>query len=315
MKSNRETDRRTVVAGLTAAALTTLLPKKVHAMTIPPNGCDCQVHVIGPRPRYPMVADRAYTPKEASLADLRAHLKGLGLLRVVLVQPSVYGTDNTFMLEVLDALGENGRGIAVIDPKTPAAQLAPLKRRGVSGVRLNVESTGTLTSDEARQQLKAMTAKVREVGWHVQLYAVPAMIATLAEEIARSPVPIMLDHYAMLSPAETGAPRDAIMKLLGLEHVYVKISAPYRLPDMPDKDAAVDKLAASFIALAPRRVVWASDWPHTNRTPGVPPTEPSEYRVNDDNRDLSRLMALGPEDVIHRILVDNPARLHGFKAG
>ncbi len=81
-------------------------------MNVPPGACDCHVHVFGPAARYPLAPDRAYTPPEASLEDLLRTEEKLGMQRMVLVQPSVYGADNSCMLDALKALGSRARGVA-----------------------------------------------------------------------------------------------------------------------------------------------------------------------------------------------------------
>jgi predicted TIM-barrel fold metal-dependent hydrolase len=52
---------------------------------------DCHLHIFGPTARYPYTANRAYTPPEASLTSYDALAASLGLERMVIVQPSVYG--------------------------------------------------------------------------------------------------------------------------------------------------------------------------------------------------------------------------------
>jgi 2-pyrone-4,6-dicarboxylate lactonase len=83
---------------------------------IPPGACDCHAHVIGPHADYPLVADRSYTPPESPAAAYFAMLDAIGFTRGVLVQPSIYGTDNRLLLEVLRARPDRLRGVAVLDP-------------------------------------------------------------------------------------------------------------------------------------------------------------------------------------------------------
>ena len=61
---------------------------------VPAGACDCHMHVFGPIERYPPAPRRAYTPLPAPLTQWRALAARLGFTRVVLVQPSAYGTDN-----------------------------------------------------------------------------------------------------------------------------------------------------------------------------------------------------------------------------
>ena len=107
---------------------------------LPPGACDCHVHVFGPS--YAFDGARTYTPPEAPLDALRAHQRALGLDRVVVVQPSVYGTDNHCTLDAVDALGPSARAVAVIAPGLPRTALRELHSAGVRGVRVNLETAG-----------------------------------------------------------------------------------------------------------------------------------------------------------------------------
>lgn len=143
------------------------------------------MHVFGPLARYPLAPDRAYTPGEASLDDLLALERRLGFTRVVLVQPSVYGTDNSCMLDALARLGARARGVAVIDEKSDLAQMHAL---GVRGVRVNMHSTGR---HDATLVAKA-AARVAPLGWHVQVFATGAVL----RQIGELPVPLVVDPSA-----------------------------------------------------------------------------------------------------------------------
>src|SRR6185295_4074561 len=102
-----------------------------------PGAVDCHVHIIGPLSKYPMVPTRAYTPPEATVVQLNALHKRLGIARTVLVQPSFYGTDNSCMLDALAVLGDSARAIAVVAPTIPEAELRAMDAKGVRGVRIN----------------------------------------------------------------------------------------------------------------------------------------------------------------------------------
>ena len=109
---------------------------------LPAGACDCHVHVIGTPEAYPMVAQRHYTPGPASLDALRRHLSGLGLQRAVIVQPSVYGTDNRCTLDSLERLDGAARGVVVPPEDVAPDALRRMHARGARGVRINLESAG-----------------------------------------------------------------------------------------------------------------------------------------------------------------------------
>src|SRR5512133_1837072 len=84
-------------------------------LRLPDGACDCHVHILGPESRYPYVGERRYTPPDATMEDYRDTARGLGISRAVLVQPSVYGSDNRAILDALREQRMPLRGIAVVD--------------------------------------------------------------------------------------------------------------------------------------------------------------------------------------------------------
>ncbi|MEH3087943.1 MAG: amidohydrolase family protein [Xylophilus ampelinus] len=283
-------------------------PDPQGAGALPDGACDCHVHVVGPRDRHPMAADRRYTPGPAPVEALRGHLARLGLGRAVVVQPSVYGTDNACALDALDRLDGAGRGVAVPPDDAGDAELRAMHARGVRGVRVNLESAGGRDLEAARAALARWSARVADLGWHLQLYAAPAVVAGLTDRLDRLPAPVVLDHFAMAAGAP-GPDPDAVCGLLRTGRVFVKLSAPYRLGD-PGSAAA---WAARFLAAAPSAVLWGSDWPHTARDPGRGRLEVSAYRAVPAEALARDLRAWLPTPALRQaVLVDNPAALYGF---
>ena len=246
---------------------------------MPQGACDCHVHVIGPRSDYPMIDERHYTPGLAFHADMMAHLAGKGLQRTVIVQPSVYGTDNRCMLESLDRMAGAGRGIAVVDNAADEAALRVLHARGVRGLRVNVESAGVRNAAAVGRALSQWAERIAPLGWHLQVYASLDTVAHAAPHLTKLPVPVVLDHFVMLPATTQHDPRAlVVLGLLRTGRVAVKLSAPYRMDAAGASDARlVDAWAARFVKTAPDQVLWGSDWPHTNREPGKKAHEVSRY--------------------------------------
>jgi predicted TIM-barrel fold metal-dependent hydrolase len=148
--------------------------------------------------RRPYVADRNYTPGAASVGDLRAFLASLGIGRVVLVQPSVYGADNACLLDALDQLGPDvARGIAVIDPgQATDAELGRMHRAGVRGVRVNLEVRREERGATAAEAIRAAARRVAPLGWALQVYADLRVIGSVSRDLGDLPVPVILDHFA-----------------------------------------------------------------------------------------------------------------------
>lgn len=249
-------------------------------------GCDSHVHVFGAR--FPLDAQRKYTPAEASVPDLRAHLRSLGLERAVIVQPSPYGTDNACTLAALAELGPMSRAVAVIGED---ADLEAMHRAGVRGARVNLETEGERDPKTALRRIEETARRVAHLRWHVQVFT----NVNLLRELKPLPVPLVIDHFGLADSP------DDLLALMKTLDVWVKLSAPHRL--------TVDArpLVQALVAAHPDRLVWGSDWPHVPRGKRFPDRiEP--YEAVDDGAALSLL----PANVREKILVENPARLYDF---
>ena len=276
------------------------------------KGCDTHVHVIGPRDKFPMVQGRHYTPGPASVQELKAHLTTQGLGRAVIVQPSVYGTDNLCLLSALSDMGHQARGIAVLDSQISATELQELDAQGIRGIRLNFESSGNQSVDQLKQALADWAPRLEALGWHIQVYAPFSVTSACAPFIQSLPVPVVLDHFG-LSPANATVTQEtkAILELLETGKIYIKLSASYRLPNFETEK--LKELAHHLLHIRPDRLLWASDWPHTNREPGVDAHSVSRYR-NIDSVQLikERTEWLSTPAFQEHVLSLNPNRLYRF---
>ena len=267
----------------------------------PPGGVDCHMHIFGPYGRYPLSPGRSYTPPEASIAQYRAMLDTLGLHRTIIVQPSIYGTDNAVTLDAVAAIGPTrARAVVVVDDSFGPDALADMAARGACGVRFNaVSGNGTPLA-----QLEALAARIAPLGWHLQLYTHAAQLPELEPILAHLPVPVVLDHMGGCKAAD-GLESPAFQALLRLLRTgaWVKLSGYRSSAGHPYADVA--PLARALIAAAPERCLWGTDWPH--------PSLASPEDVPDDGHLLTLLGQWAP-DAAHRraILVDNPACLYGF---
>jgi predicted TIM-barrel fold metal-dependent hydrolase len=291
------------------------------AFDVPRGACDCHVHVFGEVERFPFAEKRIYTPPPALTEQLLGLQRDLHLERVVVVQPSVYGSDNACTLDAIGRMGPRARGVAVIDRTTSRKSLEELEAAGVRGVRLNLETNtaGRFDAKDARAVLDATADQIAGLGWHVQLYTRPAVIAALGEDIMRLPFPVVLDHFGRADPAQGPRAPDfvALCELVRSGHAYVKISGAYRISQAGPDYADVAPLAQALVAANPDRIIWGSDWPHPNSDHGrgKPLTEISPPFPIDDGLLLNQLVKWVPDPALRKkILVDNPARLYGFDA-
>jgi predicted TIM-barrel fold metal-dependent hydrolase len=311
--------RRDVLVGAAAAAAAAVSRRTATEVSfrVPAGACDCHTHVFGDPARFPFTASRTYTPGPALVDEMRALHRSLHTDRVVVVQPSVYGTDNACTLDAIHQLGPRARGIAVIDDGTSDDDLDRMDRAGIRGIRVNLETAGQTDPAIARQRFQAATKRMARRRWHVQVFTRPSVIAALGDDFAYAPVPIVFDHFGG-AQAAAGVDQpgfDVLLRLVRAGAAYVKLSAPYRgstqAPDYPD----MTPLAAALIAANPRRVLWGSDLPHPNTSPSAPRTPAGTApRIDvDDVRVFNRVAAWAPDAALRKIvLVENPAELYGF---
>jgi predicted TIM-barrel fold metal-dependent hydrolase len=267
--------------------------------------------------KYPFFAGRGYTPEPAAPEEMAALHKALHIENVVIVTPSIYGTDNRATLEGIKFRGNTARGVAVIDDKTPESDLDEMGKAGIKGIRVNLANNGINDPTIGRKRLEAAIDRVKGRGWHVQCYTNLALLTTMKDVLASSPVPLVFDHFGG-ADAALGLEQPGWAELIeGVKSgkVYVKISGAYRLskkaPDYPD---AVP-FAKALIAANSDRLVWGSDWPHpdSDPRPDRKPTDLAPLQQIDDGHVLNLLATWAPDAATRKkILVDNPAKLYGF---
>lgn len=277
----------------------------------PPGATDCHHHIFGAPNKVPLNSNRQYTPAEATLEQFLERNKVLGIHNSVVVQPSTYGDNNDFICEQVRALGEHGRGVAVTDINTPEKDLEKLHDAGYRGTRFNVAASGGTPLSE----LKAVAERIKKYGWHVQFFMdVAISMVELAPEIAKLPVPVVIDH--MGAPDVTKGTEDpgfqALISLLKGGNTYVKLCGAYRLDFTGNPWAAADPFARALIKAAPDRCVWGSDWPHPYC---IEPDGKTLAPMPNDGDLFDKLMEWcdNDEDLWKMILVDTPAKLYGFK--
>jgi predicted TIM-barrel fold metal-dependent hydrolase len=284
---------------------------------VPAGACDCHTHIHGDPEKFPFFAGRVYTPEPALPEEMSALHKALHLERVVIVTPSVYGTDNSATLYGMMARGATARGVAVIDDNTPESQLGTMKRAGFCGIRLNLATGGVNDPNVGRSRFSAAVERIKGRGWHVQLYTNLAMITAIKDLVANAPVPVVFDHFGG-AQADFGVEQPGFSDLVELVQsgkAHVKISGAYRSSKRAPDYADIVPLAQALIAANPDRIVWGSDWPHPDSAsvPGRKITDIAPYYQIDDGRLFNQLPVWAPDAAIRKtILVDNPARLYGF---
>jgi predicted TIM-barrel fold metal-dependent hydrolase len=276
---------------------------------VPKGACDCHTHIFDPQ-RFPYAEGRAYSPESASVAEMRSLHRALHTDRVVIVQPTSYGMDNSCTLDAVKQLGPAARGIVVVGEKTTEEDLDQMHRGGIRGIRIHLETS------VAKQHFKAAVDRIkRRSNWHIETYAQLSVIEAIKDEVIASPVSVSFDHFGG-AQAALGLHQSGFDVLLSLVHsgkAYAKVSAPYRSSNLAPDYSDLDPLAKALVAANPQRIIWGTDWPHPQQIPGHKPEEITPLFQIDDGRDLNQLAVWAPDPAQRKaILVDNPARLYGF---
>jgi 2-pyrone-4,6-dicarboxylate lactonase len=279
-------------------------PRK-PGFALPPLSCDCHAHICGPASRYPYWPGRVYTPPDCLLPAYRDMLAALGVERAVLVQPSVYASDNRALLDALAAAGPSFRGVAVIEETISNDALERLHRAGIRGVRCNivdiVEDKGKLPL----AMLERLARRIERFGWHIELLMHADEFPDMDRAFADFPVDIVLGHlgYQRTDRGVDDPGFLALLRLMRAGKAWVKLTGPYRISavGMPHVDTV--PFAQALLDAAPERVVWGTDWPHVMVQGAMP-----------NDGDLCDLLAAWIPDaqLRRRVLVDNPAMLYGF---
>ena len=261
------------------------------------DGWDCHIHVFDDRP----VAGH-YAPPPSTLSTIEAIASGLDVRRFVLIQPSVYGTDNALLLDTLRASGGRHRGVVVVDAEVDESELQAMHALGVRGVRFNLVSP--VGNSEAA--FLALAPRLREMGWHAQWHAKPMHLSMIAALHERAGVTAVLDHLAGFTPrvGSDDAVWNDLRRVAG-QGGWVKVSGLYRLESVAPF-ADLHGLVAQVSAMFTDRCVWGSDWPHTFFH-----EPPRQQPVPDYGVTWAALpLALGRERA-EEVLRVHPGRLYG----
>lgn len=271
-----------------------------------PSGCtDCHFHIFGPVDRYPLDPHRGYTPSpEANIRTYQALAKTLGIERVVIVNPTPYGTDHQCTIDSLEIFGhERARAVAVVNESFTPLMLKSLAQKGFRAARVNnVNANSTPV-----EKLKTIVKMIEPLGWHLEVYVEGHQLPDFERTLLSSPVPFVIDHMGRIPPQHgvDHAQFRSLLRLLNSGKGWVKLCAYMSSSDGPlylDMLPQIKKL----IGTVPERCVWGTDWPHPRRRGPLMP---------DDGKLLDLLFeATTDQKQIHRILVQNPATLYGFNS-
>jgi 2-pyrone-4,6-dicarboxylate lactonase len=275
-------------------------------LVLPQGSIDTHVHVFGPG--YSLSPGRGYNPPYSTLADLTHLHATLAIDRVVFTQPSVYGTDNSAIVDAMAKLNaqtpDRARAVVALAMDVSDKQLAALDAAGVRGVRLNFDNKGGMPI--ALAEIPELAARIAPFGWHLEFLFPGKDIVELMPVFTALKVPMSIAHFAY-QPATAGikaAGFRALIELVRRGNTWIKISGANRVSatDLPPYDD-VKPMAQALIEAAPGRIMWGTDWPH-----------PNKYVANPNDGDLVDAFGdwVSDERMRRRIMVDTPAAFYGF---
>jgi 2-pyrone-4,6-dicarboxylate lactonase len=267
---------------------------------LPRGTCDAHFHVF--EPGFPAVQKPHYTFPDGSLAKYVALCDYLGIQRMVLVQPSYYGTDNRLTIETLNRLGSRARGVVMVEDKISEQELDSFHAAGVRAIRLDLFARASWRREDIHQYIRRMLEITRPRGWHIQFYTPGHVVRDLIPFLATLDDDFVIDHmgYMLEEDGLTSTDFRRLLDLLQKGKAWLKLSAPYRIAKSKGYES-IEHLARGIVETRPDRAIWGTDWPH----------------LTDGSRDTGELVNLlldwiPDEKVRHQVLVDNPARLFGF---
>jgi len=280
-------------------------PRKPR-LELPAGSVDTHVHVF--EPGYAVSPARGYNPPPSTLKDLKRLHATLGIDRVVFTQPSVYGTDNSAILNASVALNQEradrARSVVALDMTFSETDLLSLDKLGARGIRLNTDNKGGMPI--AFSDIPELCARIKPFKWHLEFLFPGKDIVDLLPVFESLSVPMSIAHFAY-QPASAGVKAPGFQALLELArrgNTWIKISGANRVSrgDLPPYDD-VKPMAQALIEAAPEHIMWGTDWPH-----------PNKYKVNPNDGDLVDALGDWVSDpaMLRKILVDNPAKFYRF---
>lgn len=263
---------------------------------------DTHAHVFSAN--TPAVSDARYKPTaDASVESYLSHLDRHGFDYGVLIQPSFLGFDNAYMLGSIQQHPDRLKGVAVLPNDVDARTLDGLGARGIVGARLNL--FGKPIPDLESSEWRTFLGRLGERDWQLELHCPPDYLTRILPSLEDYVGPVVIDHFGRVDPeAGTTDPSfTGFLDLLNPERHWVKLSGFYRLGEAELGQRHAERALELLLNKGMRkRLVWGSDWPHTQHNDHM-----------DYDKAVRFLDKLVPDkETQKQILSDNALRLFEF---
>jgi len=275
------------------------------ASPFPAGSCDTHAHICGPEASFAYDPARIYTPPDALLPAYEKMLSIIGVERMVLVQPSIYGIDNNVILKAMSETSLHVRGVAVVPLDIQDRELDILHQQGIRGVRFNLVDVKKPSPDLPLDEISLFAKRLRSRKWHIELLIHVDEYPDFHGLFVDFPTEIVVGHFGYFRPGcQPGNPGfQGMLELAASGKCWVKLTGPYRISAEEFPYADVDPFAQMLVDKAPHRLLWGTDWPHVMMKKTMP-----------DDGHLADTLArhVSDEQLRHQILVDNPKQLYQF---
>lgn len=285
---------------------------KAEVLRLPEGSTDCHFHIYGPFDRFPAGDEGKFTPaKEFTIEDAFAHWETIGVSRGVIIHPVGAGEDNAVTYDALRRFPDKLRATAILRPDVSDKRLDELTDVGFKAVRVTMirqDGKPVSTKGTSFDDFKALAPRLRERGWHAQLWIECSDLEEAASELEKTGMTFVIDHMCRtMAEKGPGHPHyQAFLDRLKTGRYWAKISGADRNTRIGRPYDDTRGFMEAIVQAAPDQVVWGSDWPHVGHTAETTP----------DMQDLLRLFfdCVPDASVRQKILVDNPRRLYGFES-
>ena len=272
----------------------------------PKGSWDTHFHIWGPPHLFPFADKRRYTPPAAPVEHYLALQNVLGLERGVVVQPSVHGNDVRVTLNAIEASGQRLLGMIRADKSLTSDGVQHLHKKGIRGLRIALRTKHGNSFDE--QLFHQMVQLITPLRWPLDLQIDDDAIEPMESLIRAVPVPVIIDTMGHIDFRKGGLDQPAfraLLRLLETGNVWLKLHGANRFLAWGVKYADSVAIARACIATAPDRMIWGTDWPHSEiYEPG---------RMPNDGELLDMLLDFAPDAAVQaKILAHNPSALFEF---
>lgn len=262
---------------------------------------DTHAHVFSHKGKVSATA--RYQPDyTASVEQYIEQLDQHGFHKGVLIQPSFLGTDNNYMLAAISKYPERLKGVAVLANTTELSTLESLNEQGIVGIRLNL--LGAPCPDLTSTQWQTFLTQIANLNWQVEIQARPAYLIQLLPILKQYTIDVVIDHFGRFDPIK-GAHDPEYIELLDMldpDQHWVKVSGYYRLGHKRGLQNATDALKLLMQRDMRERLIWGSDWPHTQ----------NESQINFTKALTAFKEIIDSDELVTHILTNNNADLFKF---